>query len=232
VKKILFTVMACVLCLGLIGSAFAYFSDTETSSGNTFTAAILDLELCPGNPIPFGLSNIAPGQSGTGKVTLTDTASSLDGELDIRLANFVQYENDRTEPELHPGWGTADYPAGPNAGELNFFLGFAAYVDVNQNGVFDTGDVQLTYNGQQHVYPGFWAGDFHYHPMSSMLIGWDDIITMTAGQSVDLVIMWLFPGPQAVGDGNYSHNIAMTDGMTFDVLTSLEQVGGNGGVTN
>ncbi len=44
-KKILFTVMAVVLCLGLMGAAFAYFSDTETSEGNTFTAGTLDLQL-------------------------------------------------------------------------------------------------------------------------------------------------------------------------------------------
>lgn len=44
-KKILFVLMACVLCIGLVGGAFAYFSDTETSSGNTFTAGTLDLVL-------------------------------------------------------------------------------------------------------------------------------------------------------------------------------------------
>lgn len=49
-KKILFSVMAVVLCLGLMGGAFAYFSDTETSSGNTFTAGTIDLEMNDENP--------------------------------------------------------------------------------------------------------------------------------------------------------------------------------------
>ena len=44
-KKILIPVMACVLSLGLVGGAFAYFNDTETSTGNTFTAGTLDLVL-------------------------------------------------------------------------------------------------------------------------------------------------------------------------------------------
>ncbi len=44
-KKTLFTVMAVALCLGLMGGAFAYFSDVETSTGNTFTAGTLDLVL-------------------------------------------------------------------------------------------------------------------------------------------------------------------------------------------
>ena len=49
-KKILFTVMAVVLCLGLMGAAFAYFSDTETSTGNTFTAGTIDLAVNDENP--------------------------------------------------------------------------------------------------------------------------------------------------------------------------------------
>jgi predicted ribosomally synthesized peptide with SipW-like signal peptide len=44
-KKLLFTLMAVVLCLGLVGGAFAYFSDTETSINNTFTTGTLDLVL-------------------------------------------------------------------------------------------------------------------------------------------------------------------------------------------
>jgi predicted ribosomally synthesized peptide with SipW-like signal peptide len=44
-KKLLFVLMAVVLCLGLVGGAFAYFSDTGKSEGNTFTAGTLDLAL-------------------------------------------------------------------------------------------------------------------------------------------------------------------------------------------
>jgi len=44
VKKILFVLMACVLCIGLVGGAFAYFTDTETSSTNSFTAGTLELD--------------------------------------------------------------------------------------------------------------------------------------------------------------------------------------------
>lgn len=44
-KKILFVLMACVLCIGLVGGAFAYFTDTESSTGNTFTAGTLDLKI-------------------------------------------------------------------------------------------------------------------------------------------------------------------------------------------
>jgi len=237
VKKILISLMAIALVIGLVGAgAFAYFSDTETSTGNTFTAGSLDLVLGPGTPVPFSVSNLAPGDAGNGKFTLTNTGS-LPGELDVKFANFLQFENSLTEPELNPPWGTHDYEAGPNAGELNFFLGFVSFVDVDQDGVFDQGldpllDIQLVYNGQQAPFPGFWGGDFHYAGMSSNLIGWDDVMTLQPNQSVDVVILWQWPGAQAVDEGNYSHNIAQTDGLSFDILTSLEQVGGNGGVAN
>ena len=35
-KKILFSVVAIVMVIGLMGSAFAYFTDVETSHGDTF----------------------------------------------------------------------------------------------------------------------------------------------------------------------------------------------------
>ena len=236
-KKVLFSMMAVALVVGLVGAgAFAYFSDTETSTGNSFTAGSLDLVLGEGQPVPFSVTDLKPGDSGQGYFTVTN-AGSLPGELDVKFINFLQYENTLTEPELNPSWGTHDYAAGPNAGELNFFLGFVSFVDVNQNHIFDLGidpqlDIQLAYNGQQQPFPGFWSGDFHYAGMSSNLIGWDDVMTLQPNQSVDVVIMYQWPGAQAVGAGNYSHNIAQTDGLSFDISTSLEQVGGNGGVAN
>ena len=49
-KRILFSLMAVVLCLGLMGGAFAYFSDVETSEDNTFTAGTIDLAVNDQNP--------------------------------------------------------------------------------------------------------------------------------------------------------------------------------------
>ena len=46
VKKTLFSLMAILLAVGLVGGgAFAYFSDVETSTGNTFTAGTLDMQI-------------------------------------------------------------------------------------------------------------------------------------------------------------------------------------------
>ena len=44
-KKIIGLTIAIVLAVGIFGVAtFAYFTDTETSTGNTFTAGTLDLK--------------------------------------------------------------------------------------------------------------------------------------------------------------------------------------------
>jgi predicted ribosomally synthesized peptide with SipW-like signal peptide len=44
-KKLLFAIMAIVLCVGLIGGAFAYFTDTQASSANTFSAGNIKLAM-------------------------------------------------------------------------------------------------------------------------------------------------------------------------------------------
>lgn len=206
-----------------VGATKAYFSDTETSTGNTFAAGKLDLVLGEGEPLPFNVSNLKPGDTGEGKVTLTNTDGGIDGVLDIKIANMVQSENGLTDPELKAG----DYE---NGGDLDLSFGIVGYLDVNRNGVFDSGDIQLAYNGQKRAYPGFWGGDFHYAPVSGNLTGWNDVITLTAGQSVDLVLMYKLPTEWTYT--NYNQNILQTDSLGFDVLTSLEQVGGTGGVAD
>jgi spore coat-associated protein N len=51
VKKILGLTIAIVLIIGLVaGGTWAYFSDTETSSGNTFTAGTIDIAVNGENP--------------------------------------------------------------------------------------------------------------------------------------------------------------------------------------
>ena len=42
-RKVLFSLMAVALCVGMIGSAFAYFTDVAPSTSNTMTAGNLDL---------------------------------------------------------------------------------------------------------------------------------------------------------------------------------------------
>jgi len=128
-----------------VGGTVAYFSDTETSTGNTFTAGSLDLVLAPGTPLPFTVSNVAPGQSGTGKATLTNATGSIDGALDVKLTNLVESENSCVEPETAAG----DPDCSAGAGDLGLdSLQIAVFVDVNKDGVWNDGDIKLAYSGQ------------------------------------------------------------------------------------
>jgi len=68
VRKFLIASLAMILALGMIGSAFAYFTDVETSSENILTAGTLDLKIKGaggwGDVGPVGewtMSNMTPG---------------------------------------------------------------------------------------------------------------------------------------------------------------------------
>jgi len=103
-KKILFTIMACVLCIGLVGGAFAYFDDTETSTGNTFTAGTLDLKVNGGDVfVPYSVGNLKPGESrGTDTYSIYN-AGSLPGVLSFKVTNVTTNENGVIEPETAAG---------------------------------------------------------------------------------------------------------------------------------
>jgi len=116
-KKMLVIALAVVLALGMIGGAFAAFSDTETSSGNTFTAGTLDLDInvlsstCSDagkitiNEQANGLndsvvfSNLVPGDSGKLIWTFTNTGS-INGQLDVQYQGVLDYDGLNTEPEM------------------------------------------------------------------------------------------------------------------------------------
>jgi predicted ribosomally synthesized peptide with SipW-like signal peptide len=104
-KKILFTLMVCVLCLGLVGGAFAYFTDVETSTGNTFTAGTLNMQIEDNDqgptdsPVSASFSSptgLAPGQ----QFTTDPVTFSNVGSIDIRYI-FAKFDvTSQTEPGM------------------------------------------------------------------------------------------------------------------------------------
>jgi predicted ribosomally synthesized peptide with SipW-like signal peptide len=114
-KKLLILTMSIVLALGMIGSAFAYFSDTETSTGNSFTAGTLNLDVTIFGDGPAGkvdvhenadgtndyvvFSDLAPGDSGSIVWNITNTGS-LDGWINVTQGLSNDNDGIDTEPEL------------------------------------------------------------------------------------------------------------------------------------
>jgi predicted ribosomally synthesized peptide with SipW-like signal peptide len=68
-KKLLFGIMAIVLCVGLIGGAFAYFTDTQASTNNVFSSGNIQLQMANSSGVFShnndvvigGGTNMAPG---------------------------------------------------------------------------------------------------------------------------------------------------------------------------
>jgi len=84
-RRILISLMTVALVGALIsGGIYAYFSDTETSTGNTFTAGTMDLYLTGGTQAGDSVtatwttpSDWAPGDTATGTLTM-DNVGSID----------------------------------------------------------------------------------------------------------------------------------------------------------
>ena len=135
-KKILISLMAIALVVGLVGAGtMAYFYDTETSTGNTFTAGTLDLNLDGGNVnvVKFTVADTYPGASGGGTWTLLN-AGSLAGYVDlenISVANAENYDADTNEAEAVDDTDTSNATGG---GELGAKLDVVLFWDDGTGG--------------------------------------------------------------------------------------------------
>lgn len=88
-KRIILSLAMIVLTIaGVTSATMAYFSDTATSSGNTFTAGTLDLTLGESGGAPISLINMQPGDTGSGTITVTN-AGSLAGWLGAK-SSYVE----------------------------------------------------------------------------------------------------------------------------------------------
>ena len=89
-KKITGLTMAFVLAVGMIGvGTFAYFTDTETSTGNQLTAGTLDLKTDDADGVSQTLYaiNMAPGDTVGPSTIVLKNSGSVDGStLDIAFS--------------------------------------------------------------------------------------------------------------------------------------------------
>jgi len=94
VKKILGLTIAFMLLIGMgsIGT-WAYFQDTEASTGNVFAAGTLDLKTNDVDGVTQTLyaSNLKPGDSVPGSIILKNTGSVTASSLDL---SFTYIESD------------------------------------------------------------------------------------------------------------------------------------------
>jgi len=109
-KKILASLMTIALMGILIGGGvYAYFSDTEASTGNQFAAGTLDLTVDDENPwtsTKLTVNNMKPGDSGAVDCTLENVGNLA--FLDFGWWNLPAYFG-LTFKEIHAMTSDLDY---------------------------------------------------------------------------------------------------------------------------
>ena len=218
-KKILSSLsIITIMAVFAVGGSIAYFSDTETSTGNIFQAGTLDLKVGNYDPATWEFNlpdTIMPGDEGEAE-TLIQNTGTLEGYLHISFANLIDEENEHIEPEEETAnenqenceeeggiWNSENEPpcdlSGDNSGELAENLEILIYIDENSDDNFILTDDTLVYQGKVR---GILQGDiFNYF--------------LASGETKDFRAEWELPS--AVG------NVVQSDRTEFDIIFELIQ---------
>ena len=132
-KKILIAVMAIALVAGLTGGAFAYFSDTETSTAEQATAGTVELKVDAGewSSGELTLGPMAPGTEETAADFVVLNDGTLLGDLYMKISSVVDSQGAASkEAEL-----TAD--PGDTVCDISTLLALTCKVDTVAVGAFD-----------------------------------------------------------------------------------------------
>jgi spore coat-associated protein N len=210
-KKILSLSIVALMVIGLVaGGTWAFFSDTESSTDNEFSAGTLDLTIEEGNVAVtmFSVTDKVPGESGSASADLANVGNTS-GELDISISNYTSTESTgSTEYE-------SDDIGGEGVGELGGVLTIAMYIDVDESGTWTSGDIGLKSDETTYTYSAGEA-DLQYAAVSAYDGDeWDAVLTMAAAATDDLVVLWDIP--------TSADNTIQGDSLSFDISFVLEQ---------
>lgn len=171
-RKILLSLITIVVVsAAVVKGTQALFSDTETSTGNTFAAGTLDLNL-EGNDIDVAIFNVTdakPGDSGA-DVWTVDNVGTINGYLDLHSLTLTDDDNSCNEPE-----GLVDGSCGAGEGELSANMTVNLFIDVNGDGIFDVVD------GDTTIYGG---------ALSGIASDYDQDIPLDAGDTKYISLAW------------------------------------------
>lgn len=230
-----------------IGATGAFFSDSETSTGNTFTAGAIDLKIdntsyvtnnagtlvaSPDNTwelsdldkqLFFSFVDVKPGD--IGEDTISIHAGTNDAWACMAAKMTSTPDNGINDPETEAG----DTTDGPTGGELQNYLNFTFWNDDGDN-VYETGETDITQltGPASQIFSGTWlplADASSSAPIvgnSIKYIGkaWCFGTLTPNGTSQDQASS---TNPLTRGttgftcDGSGSNNIAQTDGIDVDV---------------
>ncbi len=223
-SKIIISLMTIALVAALVGGGvYAYFSDTETSTGNVFTAGTLNLDLTDASDdgtesetATWVFSAIAPGTPGGGARLTINNAGSMNGYLDLSsvgVTNAENYDEDTDEAEATDDADTSDENGG---GELGANLLVQIWIDADNEGDVDVdGGSNLL---EESIYPA--AGIGEANPGVTGVL--DDIADtynldepLNAGNSTYIALLYDLPSS--------ANNTIQGDSATLTFTVELDQ---------
>lgn len=129
-----------VISLLMGGTAYAYFSNTESSENNNFTAGTLNLVVNgvdPWDSTTFNVNNVEPDQSGVATMTVQNTGN-VGGTLSFNIEDLIETGGTYPEPEQET--------AGANNADLGKTIRISLWIDANNNGRLDGAEVEMYNN--------------------------------------------------------------------------------------
>ena len=233
-KKILISLaIIAIAATAVVGATSAFYTDTETSEGNTITAGTIDLKIdlqCPDSGCDFSLRDlngesffnecdIKPGD--TGEVTISWHVYDNNAWARLRLAEFIDYENACTEPEADEDSSCGD--PGSGEGELDDYLKFTFWMDEGETAGWQCPD---NHNGPCTADP--MEGDNILNGVETIIGGTSKTVSeIIAQDGIEL------PG-ELVGSTTYylgmqweipfaTGNIIQTDSLTGKIIMEVVQ---------
>ena len=225
-KKIIGLGIAVAVIIALVTTGtFAVFSDTETSSPNTFTAGVIDLEVdCAGDtifsaqddPLPeifnyLPASDIKPGDDGEVTLSLHLKTDTNDADLWMQITTLVDDGGATPESET----GTDDVIS--DAIEVLIWLDEGAQAGWQGTGTDSEEGDNIWQDGEDILFGTVAAGGGTLYSLSTTNSGkltvMDDAVACTT-----YYVGWYWILPSTVG------NEAQGDYCTFDIVFGADQV--------
>ena len=195
-KRILvsLSMIGAVAAIG-IGATGAFFSDTATSTGNTFTAGTLDLKVdgLENSNAKFTVTNFAPEAPAEVRSYTLHNAGTIPGFVDLSGIAFSSAEDGCNVPETSAGDGSC--AANATDGELAGLLNVKLENDITCDTIPDS----VIYNGL----------------VSGIAASYDLDYTLGADRCIIATVTW----PTSVND-----NRGQGDSLTLGLVFELDQV--------
>jgi len=187
-----------------VGATGAYFSDSETSTGNSFTAGTLDLKVDnQDDPMVVHIDRTGmmpyPGWSHSyGGQWILKNNGNLPGKFSVKIQNIQNSENSCEEPESAMS-DTCNAPG--DQGELGSQM-YGKWME-NHWGIYSPAKG--------------WAGSALFNSINTAEGVVVDGIVLQPGDIISayLDLEW---------DTAANNNLAQSDGLSFDIVFSLNQV--------